>query len=125
MTAELETVFDLAREALDKRESHDEDCDGGRAAVAKATRYVKSLCRMPKRAGLAVPDDVTITTDLADEEDVRAKPGEWHCVAAGLNHNAAYQERKRWLARGFYARSRTTGTAYAVDARTNEDAHAG
>ena len=106
MTASpLQTVFDLAFEALEKREAADINCDSEWSAFHQAEQAAMKtqtgespICREPLQRR-------SVPWFLEDAAKVlRTNPGE-HCVALLPTNNHAYQHRRGWMAKGYKART--------------------
>lgn len=108
MTA-LDTVLELAEEAIEKREAHEANCAHQRTALKRVRDSVASEFRTrgPRRDTLDILE--------SQVEQVDADPTIEHEVAVYATNEAAYKHRVKWTVRGYEARtSKRANDAYAV-----------
>lgn len=103
MKSPLEHVFQLAAEALEKREAHEEDCTTDWSAIqsARASLVGTLTSTIPMRRS-SVPT-------AAEIQQVNRDPRREHHVATFPEHDAAYRCTAQWKLRGFDARKRKLG----------------
>lgn len=92
----METVFGLAREAIEKREAHDEDCTAERSAIRLAKSSV-GVTDPPAAAGAGPRAQKDFTEEVNSLIAVlKKKPGKTVCVGHWPTANNAFA-RKRAL----------------------------
>lgn len=118
--APLQTVFDLAKEAIEKREHADEECDRLWTDYHQAGELVNGKTSLQKlQEYRPAPRGLGKVFFLEDAERlVKAMPTREHRVACLPSHNAAYKHRVKWINRGFRARTEMESPGeYAVYAQ--------
>lgn len=102
MVSPFSITVELALEAIEKREAHDEDCQHLRTQVAKLREKYRVVLGVsaPRKRKYLLPDDEE-TNALLDVVD--AEPEKPHLVSVQATNQKAFNQRRKWTNSGYLA----------------------